>query len=85
MEKKLDKILEEITEIKVSQAKTEITLDANTKSLEEHIKRTNILEKKTEELQKLTNKLSGVWYALTVVGVIIVALQSMGILNKLFN
>lgn len=85
MENKLDKILEEIIEIKVSQAKTEVTLDANTKSLEEHIKRTNILEKKTEELQKLTNKLSGVWYALTVVGVIIVALQSMGILNKLFN
>lgn len=85
MERKLDKILEEITEIKVSQAKTEITLDANTKSLQEHIKRTNILEEKTEELQKLTNKLSGVWYALTIVGVIIVALQSMGILNKLFN
>jgi hypothetical protein len=52
-EEKLDKITEQISEIN-------ITLARNTVSLEEHIKRTNILENKLEPVEKHVVMVNGV-------------------------
>jgi DNA-binding transcriptional MerR regulator len=43
--------MEDLTEIKVSLAKIEATLDRNTDQLAEHMKRTDLLEQKVEVLK----------------------------------
>lgn len=48
LEEKVDKILEDITVIKVELAETKVILDRNTESLQEHMRRTEILETKFE-------------------------------------
>ena len=48
---KLDKIKDDVNDIKVSLAKIESTLERNTESLIEHVKRTNLLEDKVEVLK----------------------------------
>lgn len=50
-EQKLDKIKDDVQEIKVTLAKMEVTLERNTGSLETHIKRTDLLEQKVELLK----------------------------------
>jgi hypothetical protein len=50
MDAKLDKIQEAIVEIKVAQAKQEANLEANTKQLEEHMHRSDLLEESQEVL-----------------------------------
>lgn len=52
VEKKLDKIAEDITEIKV-------TLAGQHVSLVEHVRRTNLLEKKIEPIQKHVDYIQG--------------------------
>lgn len=62
-EAKLDKIVEDIGEIK-------ITMAVNTQSLQEHIKRTNILEKRVEPMwttYKIVGVLAGVAFFLAAV------------------
>jgi predicted nuclease with TOPRIM domain len=48
---KLDKIRDDVNEIKVTLAKIEGTLERNTDSLIEHVKRTDLLETKVELLK----------------------------------
>jgi hypothetical protein len=50
MDAKLDKIQESITELKIDQAKQEVNLIANTKQLEEHMHRSDLLEESQEVL-----------------------------------
>lgn len=47
-EDKLDRIKDDITDIKITLSKMESTLDRNTDSLEVHVKRTDLLEAKVE-------------------------------------
>lgn len=47
-DEKLDKIKDDITDIKITLSKMESTLDRNTDSLEIHVKRTDLLEAKVE-------------------------------------
>lgn len=48
---KLDKISNDINDIKLSLVKMDMTLERNTESLEMHIKRTDLLEQKVEVLK----------------------------------
>lgn len=54
---KLDKIAEDVSEIKVGQAKHEIYLERNTKSLEEHMRRTDVLEELHRDNQSRIERL----------------------------
>lgn len=74
---KIDKIQEDITEIKVDMAKISVTLEKNTDSLELHMKR-------TEASERRLNILEGVWYTLCAGGAVILGLHMMGILQRLF-
>lgn len=87
VDKKLDKIQEDIVEIKE-------TLARNTASLEIHMQRTELAEQRIEQLAKEDNSLKekinahinqvkGAAIALSVIGTIIFALWQMGILGKL--
>lgn len=49
---KLDKIANDVQEIKLSLVKMDMTLERNTDSLENHIKRTDLLESKVEVLKE---------------------------------
>lgn len=75
---KLDRIIEDITEIKVTLAKHDVFHERNTDSLEHHIKRTDLLEKSH-------NRFAGAVAAATTIGALIYALHSMGILQKLLS
>jgi len=88
IEKKIDKIQEDITEIKQ-------TLVKNTASLDLHIYRTTLAEQRIEELHDEDNKMKdkldahinqikGAAKMIALIGSILVALWQMGILAKLF-
>lgn len=88
IENKLNKIQEDIVEIKE-------TLARNTTSLELHMQRTELAEKRIELLQTQgsnlkdkvnahINKVKGAAIAISVIGTIIFALWQMGVLAKLF-
>lgn len=84
LEEKLDKIVDDISEIKT-------TLAINTASLETHIKRTEIAEENISKIQEDIKPIKshvafvkGAMWALGVTGGILFALQQMGILSKLF-
>lgn len=103
---KLDKISENIVELKVAMAKLDANygkaveiLDRLTVSVEEHIRRTDALEemimleqKKNElaivkinaELEKKKSNDKMVWTVLVAVGAIILGLNQLGVLQKLF-
>ena len=49
IDKKLDKILDEVSDLKVGQAVIEKDVAQNTKDLSTHIKRTNLLEDRIEQ------------------------------------
>jgi predicted nuclease with TOPRIM domain len=77
---KLDKIKDDITDIKITLSKMESTLDRNTDSLEVHVKRTDLLEAKVElvktEVLPLLPEIKQMvrwWKALSVVVVLIIA------------
>lgn len=85
---KLDKIVEDVNEIKVILAR-------NTSSLELHIKRTDLAEQNLEQLRQEVsddlkpikehiNMVKGAMWLLGVLGAALLGLQQLGILNKLF-
>lgn len=81
---KLDKMQEDISDIKT-------TMAVNTSSLETHIKRTDLAEKRMEDqedrikpLEKHMAFMKGAIWAIGITGTILYALQQMGILSKLF-
>lgn len=58
--KLLEKISEDIVDIKVTLAKQETLLSKQEKSLDEHVKRTNLLEDKVEILRDEVTKSKGI-------------------------
>jgi hypothetical protein len=64
VETKLDKLLDDVVEIKV-------TLAHNTASLDEHIRRTNILEKQVEPIKNHVTMFTGVIKAMGVASLIL--------------
>lgn len=54
---KLDKIQEAIVEIKITQAKHDTNLELNTKHLEEHMHRSDLLEESQEVLYEEVTKI----------------------------
>jgi hypothetical protein len=105
-DEKFNKILEDLTDIKVILTRHEIYHESNTRILEEHMRRTRAAETRIEMLheadttlkEKIDEKLDPikrhvdmvnttikvVGVTLTALGAIIMALYSMGILQKLF-
>lgn len=81
---KMDKMQEDIGEIKVELAKISTTLENNTESLKEHIKRTELAEKRISNLEKISFISEGIWKAAIVVCSLILGLNSLGLLKKLF-
>lgn len=102
LELKIDKVIEDISEVKETIVEVKENVVKNTADLEHHIARTEANEelialyRKSQEdhesavaeelegLKKHVAFVKGASWALGVVGAIIVALQSMGILTKLF-
>lgn len=82
-ENKLDKIQEDVTEIKVSLAETNIILKMNTESLVEHVKRTTLNEERISVLEDRDSQYRGAWLALVAIAGIILGLHQLGILQKL--
>jgi hypothetical protein len=82
IEMKLDGISDDITEIKVIMAR-------NTMSLEEHIKRTNILEEKLEPVEAHVLKVEGatqfVLITVKILGGIVAAMSIIGALFAAFS
>lgn len=83
MEDKIDRILEEITEIKVTVARQDITLETNTESLKEHMARTAMAEIRIDDLEKHKNMVQGAMWILGVLGAVVSGLYKAGILQKL--
>lgn len=85
---KLDKIVEDVNEIKVILAR-------NTSSLELHMKRTDLAEQNLEQLRQEVSEdlkpikehismIKGAMWLLGMLGAMLLGLQQLGILNKLF-
>lgn len=92
---KIDQILEKVNDIEKVLIRHELLHERNTESLETHIKRTNLLEKQLNKIEDEINPIkthvaiinSSVKVILTVasiIGAIILGLNSLGILQKLF-
>ena len=95
MEKKIDNIREDITDLKVVLARQGEILKQNTEilsrltdSVEEHVKRSDTLEQILQlDKQDLQNKKDAdklIWTVLCAVGVIFLSLKELGIFDKLF-
>jgi hypothetical protein len=89
MDNKLDKIADDIGEINQTLVRHELLHDRNTKSLEEHMARTDALEALlTIEMTPVKAHMSfirGCIWAITGMGALLFALQQMGILRKIFG
>lgn len=106
LENKIDKILEDLNEVKVVQARHTVLHEKNTEDLEKHILRTNLAEERIEMLTQADAELKNeilqeispikshvhavnvgirvlIW-TLTAVGAILLGLNELGILGKLF-
>lgn len=90
VEQKLDVVIEDLTDVKVTLARHEVYHETNTESLKEHILRTKINEERLEMLKNEVNSLEkhkeqvvGALKILMVVGAVVAGLHSMGILQKL--
>ena len=81
---KQDQILQNIGDINITLAKITIILENQSKDIEKHIKRTDLAEARVDKLERIIFYMTGAWYALGAVGVVILALDSMGILKRLF-
>lgn len=73
IEEKLDKIAEDVHEIKIEQAKTNAILERNTESLIIHEKRTTASETRIAELEKLSVFIRGAFWVL---GLLFLGLQA---------
>jgi len=79
-----ERIIELIEGIREDTNEMKITLAINTQSLEEHVKRTNILQEKVEQLDKDVTKLRGFFSILGwIVGVCATALTILDKLGKI--
>ena len=84
LEDKLDKIVDDISEIMQ-------TMAANTSSLEEHIRRTDIAESRINDVELELTPLKahvafvkGAAWSMGILGATLLGLSQMGILQKLF-
>lgn len=93
-DKKLDQILEQLTDIKVVQATHTVLHEKNSEDLEDHILRTNLSEKRIAELedariaqeleiQKAKAMIKTVGWVLGTLGALIVGI--LGVLESLKN
>jgi len=80
---KLDKINENINEIKISQSRTEIIMD-------EHIRRTalneeniNLLRQEFKPVKKHVTFINNIFIFISAIGAIIIFLKQVGLLEKL--
>ena len=94
LEEKVDKILEDLTEIKVDIAETKVHLNTYNKQLEIHIKRSNNLEQKLDnEISDIADQLNPIrkhvvfvrasLWTLSVLAGITLGLSQLGVLGKL--
>jgi phosphoglucomutase len=94
VEDKLDKILEDITGLKVDMAETKVTLDRNTDSLEIHMKRSDAIEAKLEQdYQKLVEEIDpikkhvqlikNIFWFVGALGATLLGLKELGLLSLL--
>lgn len=92
---KLDKILESLDKVKDDMSDMKVTMAANTATLEVHVKRTDLAEENinqlrtniTEELKPIKSHIAfvkGAIWALGITGAIILGLGELGILSKIF-
>lgn len=83
-----EKVLEELSNIKITLERHEGYHDRNTASLEEHVKRTNLLEAQIEPIKThvimVNTAIKVVAFLLTAIGGFILGLDKLGILKKLF-
>jgi len=82
MDKRLDKIEDKVDTIKDSIHSIDKTLQRNTNSLEYHIKRTDILDDKTNRIETFQNKLIG---GFKLFGIITAVVGATLLVIKLFN
>ena len=68
---KLEKIGEDVIDIKIAQAGMSKDIERNTDDLEEHMRRTDLLESHLEPLQKNVQQWIGVGKGLTTVSVLL--------------
>lgn len=85
LEAKIDKMVEDISEIK-------ITMAQNTASLETHIRRTEIAEEQIstikDDIKPIKSHVAfvkGAIWSLGIVGAVILGLHELGIIDKLFG
>lgn len=77
MEDKIDKILEDINEIKIDVIR-------NTDSLELHIKRTEILESELKPIKTFYERVMAFFWTLCSIGGVLLGLKELGLLDKIF-
>lgn len=75
LEEKIDKISDKISSI-------DVTLAKNTVSLEEHIKRTNILEQKLGPVEKHVNMVDGALKLIAVAAMVATIAESIHLIFK---
>jgi predicted metallo-beta-lactamase superfamily hydrolase len=76
IDQKLDKIIDSISEINVTLGKQSVILD-------EHIRRTNILEEKIEPVEKHVHRVEGAFKLFSLMGVLLAILEgTRRMLNK---
>lgn len=51
MTEKMDKLVEDVTQVRIDVAKIVVVLETNTESLVEHVRRTDLLEKQLNKQQ----------------------------------
>lgn len=94
-EEKLDKILEDLTDLKVIQERHSVLHEKNTEDLAEHIRRTaqneEMIKSLSDDLAPIKKHVTVVetiakntMYVLGIVAAIIMGLEKLGILQKLF-
>lgn len=92
---KIDNIKDDITDLKVILARLDENLKKNTEildrltaSVEEHVKRSDSLEQMVlldkQDLQNKKDSDKLIWTVLCAVGVVLLALEKLGVFNKLF-
>ena len=71
LESKLDKLDERLDKIDIHLGKVDITMSRNTDSLEEHMKRTELLEGQLESIQVHINYVQGIVKLISLISIIV--------------
>ena len=82
---KLDKILEAISDIRVTAAKQEIHIENNTGDLKEHMRRTALAEARLDELSKPLSFKAFIGYCTAIAGTTGAFVTIINILMKLYG